>query len=367
MKKTILNSLFLSLSLVAMEDHDANFKVDYHHDSKSEIATFQRELWRLKKYLATLPKPEKRMRCPRKIYDIVQENAAQELEKRKKAHPQQYATPNSLYEDKQRRLNKKKTVKEKNKEESKSIKKYKKIPLWFAHENNQEKRYWVQDTHGNNIIYSTCVPAHQLSKDVKEKLVSMRNQRVALSMDNGDLDIYYLDNSIEAFTDKQVEMEYFTKLAITKTNTFMKKLKARLLVQENDFKNSKEKNIKKLSSIIAQKKDFILYEDLIAQYGEDLFHEKMLYTLEVQDRVNYIDNHQDIIPYITIKWIDGESYLYAFKDKGTYYLFGVLLEPDATDAEYEIKGYKFADKLAEWKKPIISKNTNSNSEHLSPA
>ncbi len=359
MRTTIMSIvLLLSVPLYAMEKQ-------YFDPVSTKIAIDQRDLWRFKKRLADQP-TNRRAKLWKDDFQILQKNARDALQKKKKSNPPQFA--NISIPQSPKKMN----------NGNMHLQRYKSVPLKYVDKNTgvATQRYWVRDINGNNRIYGECIPQNNLPKQVLKyikdtMLQTGENQGRLNLLDGSAIEWYYVGNSIESYKDKQGEITYLAELAFCHTDIFLKKIKEQIDNDESVFRkmNESDAQYKEIEcKILDKEKDYDLFKEVVKKYGEKVFYEKMVYALELQDQLNDIDTKKkNGMPFTTSDEFTSRekvSEIYGFED-GNYYLFGTLLEYDADDADYELhaagKVFKFAEPLAEYVTELIESDEESDS------
>ena len=165
-----------------------------------------------------------------------------------------------------------------------------------------EERYCVQDWLGNKVIYKNELSYNDLSEGLQKEITSWgknkeRNHGIITLMKNEKVHVYGKKKNFKIFSEEISNLDYRTEN----------------LLQRDQY--------------------WFTIDKLI-----------------LIDNMKYIERCN--LP-IILTDVDQAQYYYSFKKDDTYYLFGVMLDSDAQDAEYEVtfcgKEYKFAQKLAEIK------------------
>lgn len=321
---------------------------------ENSLEEFQADLDRLKKKYNNQKKEERLAMTPLQLQRL-KDCAIAELEVKKKENALQYMTIEQfrqLYET----------------QDTDSLYKYVSIRCCFPSKarDNCTIRYFVQDHLGANSVYATSWKQNQIPKKVLKEIQKQR--RTAQNKNKGGAVLYEQDNekktkyiyyvtekkSLEIFTDQVGCWQAFDMVPLISPITFIASLQhiKNTMVQNYQSEAKAEKSAKEkaeqLIGITKTTREQTILSDLLEIHGPDLFYEKMMYHHVLQDHIPAIEGQAQKDSFLVIDDTYEESY--GIKHKDAYYLFGVHLEPEDSDAELVVSmgGYwrGFTDELA---------------------
>jgi hypothetical protein len=165
--------------------------------------------------------------------------------------------------------------------------------------------------------------------------------------------IYMTDNTVEAYFDEVGRMDPRSLFAICDPPRYIK-IEAEKKDQPDFFICNNQ-----VARIVdrSHTSKIVLLQANLQAWGKHQFYEKMLYVNVLCDNIKSIDRILKTKPFAKIIDPYMNQKLYAVKEEDWYYLYAVMLEPNAQDAEHEIEYegtvYKYADVVALYKKPVL--------------